>query len=153
MRAIKTDYSAHKCIAMFLQINEDPALARSALSEAYFILNDTVLLLEGLLEGLEKIQLGSRLPRGFSEKPSVDELVDTLQTLIDLLAIETEIVLKKSLDVSDEEYSKQSDRTRDLIKIMGSFARYLKSAVQARGPGAWTAELERRFEKFLEIQP
>jgi len=152
-RAINTNFHVQKCIAMFLRFNDAPALARAALRDSYFILDDTVLLLEGLLEGVPKTQMGSRLPRGFSEKPTVEELVDTMQTSIDLLAIETEIILKKSLEISDEEYSRQSERTHDLIRIMGSFAHYLKSAVQSRDPEAWTEELERRFEKFLKIRP
>jgi DNA mismatch repair ATPase MutS len=153
LQALKTNYNLQKCIAMFLQLNKDPVLARQALQDSLNILDDTVRLLEGLMDGLGKSELGSRLPKGFSKHPTIEEFVDTMQITLDLLSIETEILLNKTLEISEEEYAHRSERTKDLIRLMGYFARYVKSVVLAMDPNGWTEDLENRFGKFVKIQP
>lgn len=99
-----------------------------------------------------EVSLGaSQLPRRSDRPLTPDEALDFLQTSLDLIQIEVEVLLAKSW-ATDAEYQGTADRRNYLIKLMGHMARYYRAALSHQSPSSWTPELEKRFEKFLKIK-
>ena len=124
----------------------------AALGDLNGILDDSMNLLREAFNYNEDVSLkGSRLPKRGDHPLTPDEALDFLQTSLDLIQIEVEVLLSKPW-ATDVEYRGTADRRDYLIKLMGYMARYHKATLTHRTPSAWTPEIEKRFEKFLKIK-
>lgn len=156
LMCLKTNRQLQKTLVMFLTFDLPLECRLEALKHSEWILEDTILLLKSLLHHFDSSpQLGvnPRLPKGFSSPFSAKNFIETMQVTLDLLALEVEWLLNQTLDVSEEIYQHRSERIKELIKVMGYFARYTKLVVLAKDPGAWDETIEKRFEKLLKISP
>jgi hypothetical protein len=126
----------------------------AALGDLDHILDDSGNLLREAFDCNENEDVslnGSRLPKRGDRPLTPDEALDFLQTSLDLIQIEVEVLLSKPW-ATDVEYQRTSGRRDYLIKLMGRMARYYRAAFIHNTPSTWTPELEKRFEKFLKIK-
>jgi hypothetical protein len=124
---------------------------QAALGDLDAILDDTVGLLTEAL-GYEEHLGASRLPKRPEKPLTPAEALEAFQLTLDLAQIEVEALLRKPW-ATDEEYQKIAHRRDYVISMMGHLARYYKAVISRRHPAAWTPEVEKRFEKFLKIEP
>jgi hypothetical protein len=125
-------------------------VVKSALNDLHVILDDTERLLREAFP--EAGSLGaSRLPRNPEQPLPPKGSLEVLQTTLDLMQIEVEMLLRQPW-ATDEEYQRISSRRDFIIKLMGYMARYYKISITSRAPEAWTVEVEKKFEKFLKIK-
>lgn len=94
----------------------------------------------------------SRLPARRGRPLTPAEALDALETALDIMRMEVEILLREPW-TDEERYRRVAQRRDHVIKMMGHMARYYKSVIRSRDPSVWTPEVERRFSKFLRIEP
>jgi hypothetical protein len=124
---------------------------RAALGDLHAILDDTEDLLRQAFHFEDSLG-ASRLPQRPEKPLTPKEALEAFQTTLDIMQIEVEALLRKPW-ATDEEYKRIARRRDHVIQMMGHFARYYKAVIVSRDPGTWTPEIEKRFEKFLNIKP
>jgi hypothetical protein len=144
-----------KGLVDFLRLMGDEApkeTVEEAVGKLNEILEDVAYLLNHAFE--ENLALGnSRLPGHRSSPLTLEEALEILQTTLDIMQIEVESLLKDRPGLNERQDEAIRERRDFVIGMMGYYARFYKSSIRGRYPGAWTEEIEGRFSQFLKINP
>lgn len=124
-------------------------ITQRAIEDLHWVLDDTERLLREAFPVGESLGM-SRLPRRPERPLTPKEALDAFEITLDLMQIEVESLLRRPW-ANDQEYERIGSRRDHVIRMMGHMARYYKAVIIARDPKVWTAEIEKRFSKFLKI--
>jgi hypothetical protein len=153
--ALQTNFHAMKAISTFLKTAKDRNDIVLAFRDMDMIAQDTESLLRDAFKTIiPPNALGTSRWGSESDFPAnANEVLQALQTSLALMELEVENLLKRRLETLDEtEYQKVKRRTDNVIRLIGSIARYYKGAIVYNYPGFWTVILEKQFEKYLKIK-